>query len=311
VKRILITGGAGFVGSNLAKLLVKEHGWEVTVLDDFFTGTRKNLEGLDLEIVEGSVTDEEKVASCIKNKDIVFHLAARNIIVSTKNPLDDMQTNIRGTYNILSEALKANTPKVLYTSTCSIYGNPRHLPINEDETPSFLNFYSVSKFAGEGYAKTFYEQFNLPVTIVRYSNVFGPNQSPSNPYCGVIGKFIHNALRNEPLQIHGDGEQTRDFTYVEDACKATLLAALDPKAVGDTFNIGTGVECSVNKLAKHIVGLSQSKSEIKHIDKRDIDNIRRRVLNIEKIRYKLRFFPSHTLDDGLKKTIQWYNETKE
>jgi UDP-glucose 4-epimerase len=310
VKRILITGGAGFVGSNLAKLLSKEHGWEVTILDDFFTGTRENLAGLDVEIIEGSVVDESKVASCIKNKDIVFHLAARNIIVSTKNPVDDMQTNIRGTYNILSEALKANTPKVLYTSTCSIYGNPRHLPINEDETPSFLNFYSVSKFAGEGYAKTFYEQFNLPVTIVRYSNVFGPNQSPSNPYCGVIGKFIHNALRNEPLQIHGDGEQTRDFTYVEDACKATLLAALDPKAVGDTFNIGTGVECSVNKLANHVVRLSGSQSQVKHIDKRDIDNIRRRVLNIEKIRYKLRFFPSYTLDDGLKKTIDWYNETK-
>lgn len=309
MKNVLITGGAGFIGSNLARSLVKEYNCNVTILDDFFTGNRDHLIDVNAEVIKGSVAEEDTVAKCIKNKDVVFHLAARNIIASSKNPLDDMQTNIRGTFNVLNESLKAKVEKVVYASTCSIYGNSKHLPINEDDTPSFLNFYSVSKFSGEGYAKTFYEQYNLPVSIVRYSNVYGINQSPANPYCGVIGKFIHNALHNEPLNIHGDGEQTRDFTFVKDACKATIMSALDPKAIGETFNIATGVEVSVNKLAELIVSLTNSSSEIRQIDKRDIDNIRRRVLNIEKIRYKLKFFPSHTLKDGLKKTIDWYKES--
>ncbi len=310
MKNILITGGAGFIGSNLAKLLSKQNEFKISILDDFFTGNREHLKNLDIEIIEGSVTDESLLSKHIKNKEIVFHLAARNIIASSNNPLDDMHTNIRGTYHVLNESLKAKVPNVVYASTCSIYGNPKHLPINEDDTPSFLNFYSVSKYAGEGYAKTFYEQYNLPVSIIRYSNVYGINQSPANPYCGVIGKFIHNALNNEPIYIHGDGEQTRDFTFVEDACQATIMSALDAKAIGDTFNVATGVEVSINHLAEMIIQLTGSSSEIKHIDKRDIDNIRRRVLNIEKIRYKLKFFPLNTLKDGLKKTIDWYKSNR-
>ncbi|MFA4851944.1 MAG: NAD-dependent epimerase/dehydratase family protein [Bacteroidales bacterium] len=307
IKNILITGGAGFIGSNLARILTQEYNFKVTIFDDFFTGSEENIRGLSAEVIKASVLDETALKKHVNNKDIVFHLAARNIIASIKNPLDDMNTNIRGTYNVLTECKIANVKKTVYASTSSIYGNSKQIPINEDETPNFLNFYSVSKYAGEGYTKIFYEQYDLPVCIVRYSNVYGTNQSASNPYCGVVGKFINLALQNKPLEIHGDGEQTRDYTFVDDACRATIHAALDPKSIGDVFNIGTGTETSVNLLSSTIIKLSNSNSKIVHIDKREIDNIRRRVLNIEKIRYKLKFFPVYTLNEGIQKTINWYS----
>jgi UDP-glucose 4-epimerase len=287
MKKVLVTGGAGFIGSNLVRILKQTYGFSVTVIDDLFTGCKENLKGLDVEFIEGTVADSDLLSKHFKGKDLVFHLAARNIIVSMKNPREDMKVNIEGTFNVLEAALHANVGKVVYTSTSSIYGNPRYLPIIEDEPPKFLNFYSVSKFAGESYAKTFYEAHDLPVAVVRYSNVYGYNQLPTNPYCGVIGKFIVKALEGEPLQIHGDGEQSRDFTFVEDACEATIMAGLSPKSVGQDYNIGTGVETSVNALAQNIIALSGSRSELTYIDRRDIDNIRRRVLNVEKIRQQL------------------------
>lgn len=306
MRRVLVTGGAGFVGSNLVGQLVREHGCEVTVLDDFFTGSLAYLEGLDIELIEGNVLDRDAVARSMQGRDTVFHLAARNIIASIEHPREDMAVNIEGTFNVLEEALRADVAKVVYASTSSIYGNPRQIPIGEDELPSFLNFYSVSKFSGESYCRTFYEVHDLPVAIVRYSNVFGENQSPTNPYCGVIGRFIASAMRAEPLLIHGDGEQTRDFTYVADACEATILAGKSPKAVGEVFNVGTGVETSVNALARTIFELLGSQPDIRYVDRRDIDNIRRRVMNVEKLRHHLKFSPSHTLRSGLGKTIEWH-----
>lgn len=309
-KNILVTGGAGFIGSNLVRILLNEHNSNITVIDDLFTGSLNNIEHLEVEFIKGSILDKDLIKKHMKNKDIIIHLAARNIIVSNKNPREDLEVNIIGTFNILETALSNNVEKVVYASTASIYGNPRYLPINEDEPPKFLNFYSVSKFSGENYSKTYYEVHNLPVTVVRYSNVYGYNQSPTNPYCGVIGKFMDNALKNLPLKIHGDGEQTRDFTFVDDACNATIQAALNPKSTGEVYNIGTGIEVSVNNLAELIIKMTSSKSTVEHINRRDIDNIRRRVLNIEKIRHHLKFFPEYPLKDGLNKTIEWFKSTQ-
>ncbi len=311
MKRVLVTGGAGFIGSNLVKMLVLEYNCSVTVIDDLFTGDIKNLEGLDIEFIHGTILDKDLLKKLMKDKDIVYHLAARNIIVSTKNPREDLEVNIVGTFNVLEAALHSNVEKVIYASTSSVYGNPKYLPITEEETPKFLNFYSVSKYAGESYARVFYELYQLPVVVLRYSNVYGYNQTTKNPYCGVVGKFIEWALRNEPIYIHGDGEQTRDFTFVTDACRATILAALNPKSAGEVYNIGTGVETSINSLAELIIMLTNSQSKIVHIDKRDIDNIRRRVLNIEKIRYHLKFYPEFTLKEGLKKTIEWFKKNEQ
>ena len=305
-KPVLVTGGAGFVGSNLVRRLIAE-GSRLTILDDLFTGTPDNLAGLEgrYNLVRGSVTDRDVVTELVSKAKIVFHLAARNIIASTRNPLEDFQTNIGGTLNILLAAREYHTERIVYTSSVSVYGNPKYLPINEDDRISLLTPYAVSKYGGEGYCQAFYESYDLPVAVVRYSNVYGPWQDPGNPYCGVIAKFIEKVKAGLPPEIHGDGQQTRDFTYVEDAVEATLTAALSPKAEGEIINIGTGIETSINSLANIVSGLYGQTCEPVHIDRRDIDNIRRRVVNIEKIRRLLRWTPSTTLRDGLSKTKQW------
>ena len=305
-KKILVTGGAGFVGSNLVRTLINFYDAKLTVLDDLFTGTEEHLKGLNYEFVKGSVEDAELVSRVVTGKDVVFHLAARNIIVSNKNPREDLEVNVVGSFNVYEACLKHSVDRVVYTSTSSIYGNPTSIPVAEDDRKSFLSFYSASKFSGEVYAKAFNEMHNLPITILRYSNVYGVNQSPSNPYCGVIGKFIDMALMNKPLKIHGDGEQTRDFTFIDDAVEATIAAAIYEKGIGEIYNVGTGVETSVNQLAELIVNITESKSVIENIDKRDIDNIRRRVVNIERTRHDLKYQPLTTLKTGLTKTISWY-----
>lgn len=303
---VLVTGGAGFVGSNLVRGLI-DKGAKVTVLDDFFTGKLSNLAGLEgrYELVKGSVTDRDLVTDAVSRAKTVFHLAARNIIASTRNPLEDFQTNIGGTLNILMAAREHHTERVVYTSSVSVYGNPRYLPINEDDRISLLTPYAVSKYGGEGYCQAFYESYDLPVAVVRYSNVYGPWQDPANPYCGVIAKFIDSVKAGLPPEVHGDGQQTRDFTFVEDAVEATLIAAMSPKAEGEVFNVGTGIETSVNLLATLVADLYGRECEPVHIDRRDIDNIRRRVVNIEKIRRLLRWTPSTTLSQGLRRTREW------
>jgi UDP-glucose 4-epimerase len=159
--------------------------------------------------------------------------------------------------------------------------------------------------AGENYCLSFYESYGLPTAVVRYSNVYGTNQSPDNPYCGVISKFFDWAMRGEPLKIHGDGEQTRDFTYVSDAVEATILAGISPKSEGRVYNVSTGIETTVNELARRIIRVCGAHAEPLYIDRRDIDNIRRRVCNIERIRRELRWVPQITLDKGLMLTREW------
>jgi len=307
-KKILVTGGAGFIGSNLTSALVRE-GAEVTVLDDLFTGTVDNIDCLDdINFINGTITDYELVNKLIKKSDIVFNLAVRNIIVSTISPRLDFEVNTGGIFNILQAAKNNGIEKVIYASSASVYGNPRYLPINEDDRISTLSPYAASKMSGENYCTAFYESYNVPVVTVRYSNVYGINQNPDNPYCGVISKFFDKMMNGYSPAIHGDGEQTRDFTYVDDAVEATMLAALNPKAVGEIFNVASGIETSVNDLAQSIGQIMECPFPPVYIDKRDIDNIRRRVLNIEKIRRVLRWTPTVNLKNGLRKTWEWLSE---
>ena len=304
-KKVLVAGGAGFVGSNLVKKL-SEEGALVTVLDDLFTGDYSFIAGLpNTTFVKGSVTDYDLVEDLMKKAHIVFNLAARNIIVATKRPREDFNVNAGGMLNILIAAKKHGIDRIVYTSSASVYGNPRYLPINEDDRINILNPYAASKLSAENYCMAFYESYGVPVTILRYSNVYGINQSPSNPYCGVVSKFFSCVLNGSPPKIHGDGEQTRDFTFVDDAVDATMLAALSSKVVGEILNVGTGKETSVKHLADLIIELSGKDIRPITIDRRDIDNLRRRVLNIEKIRRNLRWIPYITLEEGLYKTYQW------
>ena len=304
-RRVLVTGGAGFVGSNLVDKIVEE-GANVTVLDDLFTGRKENIGHFgEIVFIEGSVTDHDLVARLVKDAEIVFNLAVRNIIVSTVSPLLDFQVNTGGTFNVLSAARNYGVERIVYTSSASVYGNPKYMPINEDDPLRALNPYAASKLAGEMYCAAFYESYGVPVVSLRFSNVYGVNQSPLNPYCGVISKFFDRLMHNQAPYIHGDGEQTRDFTYVSDAVEAALLAALSPKGEGEIFNVASGIETSINRLAKYMVKITGNSASQAYIDKRDIDNIRRRVLNIEKIRRVLRWSPTITLAKGLEMTYDW------
>lgn len=308
-RRILVTGGAGFVGSVLTQRLV-EAGARVTVLDDLFTGSADEVP-TGAELIVGSVTDRELVDRLVAQNRLVFHLAARNIIASTANPRDDFETNIGGTLNVLMAAREHSVDRVVYTSSASVYGNPRSIPINEDDGLASLSPYAVSKLGGENYCAAFYESYGVPTACVRYSNVYGPGQRFENPYSGVVAKFMRDARAGVPLSVHGDGEQTRDYTYVDDAIEATLAAAIRPRAEGEVFNVGTGIETSVNELGRAIGRAIGVEVELNHIDRRDIDNIRRRVVNIEKARRMLRWGPQITLERGLAETARWYAEREE
>lgn len=303
-RRVLVTGGAGFVGSNLVKRLLAL-GARVTVLDDLFTGRLENLPASGFDFVEGSVCDMAVVERLCRANDLVIHAAARNIVVSTKNPREDFETNIGGTLNVLLAARAQRVQRVVYTSSTSVYGNPRYLPINEDDRLSLLTPYAVSKLGGENYCMAFYESYGLRTAAVRYSNIFGPGQDPGNPYCGVVAKFIEALFAGQPPVIHGDGNQTRDFTYVDDAVAATLLALTSDRAIGEVFNVGTGVETRVNELAAALIRIVGVDVTPQRTDRRDVDNIRRRVVNIEKTRRALRWVPEVTLEEGLRRTVEW------
>ena len=302
-RRVLVTGGAGFVGSALVNRLV-EAGARVTVLDNLFTGHADVLP-TSVQLVEDTVEDADVVHRLVSNSSVVFHLAARNIIASTKDPRSDFSTNIGGTLNVLLAARESSIDRVVYTGTTSIYGNPRSIPISEEDGVTPLTPYAVSKLSGEHYALAFYESYGVPTAVVRYSNVYGIGQRPDNPYCGVISKFFVSAYDGKPLQVHGDGQQTRDFTYIDDAVDATMLAAIQPRAEGEVFNIGTGIETSVNQLVALVGEATGRAVTTAHIDRRDIDNIRRRVVSIEKARRMLRWSPQVTMGTGLERTARW------
>jgi UDP-glucose 4-epimerase len=308
-ERVVVTGGAGFIGSTIVLRLLQQ-GACVLVLDNLFTGNNNNLPigHSRLEVVHGSVTDFALVRDVIRDATCVIHEAARNIIVSTSHPEQDYEVNIGGTLNVLMAVRGSRVQRTVYASTSSVYGNARYLPINEDDVTNTLNPYSASKLAGENYCKAFHESYGVSSAIVRYSNVYGPAQRWDNPYCGVVAKFLRAAMSGERLEVYGDGEDTRDYTYIDDAVDATLLVAFSSKADGQVFNIGTGRETTVTQLARMIIGVTGAHVETIRIDRRDIDNIRRRVLNIEKVRRELRWVPRVTLEQGLQKTYKWLLE---
>lgn len=308
-QRVLVTGGLGFCGWNLTLALVEQLECEVTVLDDCSNASLPTAPPAGVEIVVGDVREPATFGPLLRTHPWVFHLACRTILTASTDPESDLSVNALSTLRML-EFLRRERPagfqRFLYTSSTSIYGNCRHLPADELDPPNILNHYAATKLLGEEYAQLYHMTYDVPTVCVRYSNVYGPGQTTRNPYCGVIGKFIDAGLAGAPLTIHGDGEQTRDYTYVDDAIAATILAAASPRAIGDVFNIGTGVETSVNSLAAHVNTMAGGVLTIDHLDRRDIDNIRRRVLSPEKIRTTLGWQPQVLLRDGLARAWRYY-----
>lgn len=306
-QKVLVTGGLGFCGLNLSRYLAEDLGCRVTILDDCSNSSAEAARTVDgATLVVGDVRDEPTFAPLLRDHPWIFHLACRTILTCGNEPEADAEVNAISTLRML-EFLRRERPaglrSFLYTSSTSIYGNCRHLPTDELDPPNILNHYAATKLLGEHYTLLYHTAYRLPTVCVRYSNVYGPGQTPRNPYCGVIGKFIDAALDGRPMTIHGDGEQTRDYTYVRDAIEGTVLAAVSPQGVGDVFNIGTGVETSVNQLADEVHRLTGGITPTEYVDRRDIDNIRRRALSPEKIRLRLGWAPQTRIRDGLRRTV--------
>ncbi|MBI2215836.1 MAG: SDR family NAD(P)-dependent oxidoreductase, partial [Candidatus Rokubacteria bacterium] len=250
METLLITGGAGFIGSHLADRLLAD-GARVRVLDNFSSGIRANLDaaaraGDRLEVVEGDIRDPATMERVTRGVSIVFHQAAmRSVPRSVADPLGTNEHNVTGTLNVLEAARHAGVRRVVYASSSSVYGDRPDLPKREDQPPSPVSPYAVSKAAGEQYARVWARLYGVETVGLRYFNVFGPRQDPTSEYAVVLPRFIRWALRNEPLEVHGDGEQSRDFTYIDNVVDANVLAGRAEGASGEVFNVGCGDRISL------------------------------------------------------------------
>lgn len=307
-KRIAITGGCGFIGSNLAYALSKDN--EVVILDDISTGSLENIQELIknelITLIKGSITDLELLKGTFEGADYVFHLAAiPSVEVSIKKPALTTEVNLKGTMNVLIASMEKGVKKMIYASSAAVYGNTPNIPITEDMQTSPESPYGAQKLGGEHYCRVFHEIFDISTTSLRYFNVYGPNQDPGSHYSPVIPKFISNIQKNIPPTIFGDGEQTRDFIFVEDIVYANILAAQNKASDGMSINIACGKETSINDLASKIIELSGKEIEIVHTDARQ-GEIRHSLADIYKAKEVLNFEPKSSFSEGLEKTMEFF-----
>jgi UDP-N-acetylglucosamine/UDP-N-acetyl-alpha-D-glucosaminouronate 4-epimerase len=300
--RVLVTGGAGFIGSNLVRALL-ERGDSVRVLDNFSTGNRANLEGLDTEIVEGELRSYERVHNAVRGVEVVYHLGALGSVPrSVQDPLTSSAVNVEGTLNVLLAARDEGVRRVVFSSSTSVYGTSREMPTTESSPPDPISPYGVAKLAAERYCMAFsrvYEPFET--VVLRYFNVFGPRQSPSSQYAAVIPLFITAIAAGEQIAIHGDGEQSRDFTYVDNVVDATIRAAKADGASGRAFNVAGGAPASVNHVAATI-GAILGKPVDARFEPPRAGDIRDSWADLGAARAVLGYEPSVSLEDGLRRT---------
>jgi nucleoside-diphosphate-sugar epimerase len=302
--RVLVTGGAGFIGSNLVRALL-ERGDEVRVLDNFSTGSRVNLEGLEVEIVEGELRSYERVHNAVRGTEIVYHLGALGSVPrSVQDPLTSSAVNVEGTLNVLLAARDESIRRVVFSSSTSVYGSSRSLPTREDSPPDPISPYGVAKLAAERYCIAFsrvYEAFET--VVLRYFNVFGPRQSPFSQYAAVVPLFITAIAAGRPVTINGDGEQSRDFTYMANVVDATIAAAGASGASGRIFNVAAGAPASVNHLADAI-GEILAKPVEKVFGPPRPGDIRDSWADLSAAREVLGYEPTVSLDEGLRLTAE-------
>ncbi len=305
----LVTGGAGFIGSHLARRLV-EQGREVRVLDNLATGFPDNLADIrgSLEFIEGNIQDSVTMSRAVKGVDYVFHLAALpSVQRSIQYPLESESVNALGTLQVLESARKAKVRRLIYASSSSAYGNTPTLPKREDQTPNPLSPYAISKLTGERYCQIYYNLHGLETVCLRYFNVFGPRQDPDSPYAAVIPLFIRALLNGLEPVVFGNGEQTRDFTFVSNAVDANLCAASAEGAPGMVFNVACQQRTSLNELLRTIGNICNISPQAKYSDPRPGD-VLDSMADITLARKILGYTPAITLAEGLKKTCEWYRE---
>jgi UDP-glucose 4-epimerase len=302
---VFVTGGAGFIGSNLVHALL-ERGDEVRVLDNFSTGNRANLEGLDLEIVEGELRSYERVHNAVRGMELVYHLGALGSVPrSVQDPLTSSAVNVEGTLNVLLAARDENVRRVVFSSSTSVYGSTRRLPTTEGTPTDPISPYGVAKLAAERYCVSFSRVYeSLESVVLRYLNVFGPRQSPVSQYAGVVPRFVTAIDAGEPIDVYGDGEQSRDFTFVGNIVNATILAGDAEGASGEIFNVAAGAPASVNEIADLIGGILGKPVERRHRERRAGD-IRDSWADLSKAERVLGYRPETALADGLRQTIAY------
>jgi len=305
---VLVTGGNGAVGINLVNRLL-DFGAKVIVLDDFSQSKKTNLNfSKNLTIIKGNITNTKILEKAFSKKiNYVFHLAARFANeLSIKDPLEDLHVNVQGTLQVLLYASKQKLKRFVYSSSSSLYGNQKSI-INEKTVPNPSTPYAVSKLTGEYYCKAMHELYGLDYTILRLSNSYGPFDPPGK-YRNVIPNFLQSALLNKDIIITGTGNETRDFTYINDTVKGILLAASSKNGKNEIFNLGTGKETSIKEIANLIINISNSKSKIVFKPQRSFDHINKRRMNISKARKLIGYNPTINVKDGLIKTHKWFLE---
>jgi UDP-glucose 4-epimerase len=308
----LVTGGAGFIGSHLTAALA-ETGARVRVIDDLSTGYRENLEEIngDVDFIQASLADEARTRRALEDVEVVFHQAAiPSVPRSVENPVETHVASVDATFSLLLAARDCRVRRFVYAASSSAYGDQPELPKREDMRPEPLSPYAVAKLVGEYYCQTFTRVYGLETVSLRYFNVFGPRQDPSSQYSGVISRFISALLSGERPTIYGDGEQSRDFTYVSNVIDANLRAAESSQAVGRVINIATGDRVTLNGLLgvlKNLTGCSETQADYVAPRKGDV---RDSLADISLARSLLSYEPHIDLEDGLRRTIDWWKGSR-
>ena len=309
-KNCLVTGGAGFIGSNLSRFLAN-NGANVTVIDNFSTGRKSNtldFEGLGIKLIEADISEQKQTSKYFTETDFVFHQAAvPSVPRSIAEPWLTNNSNVNGTLAVLENCRLNNVEKLVYAASSSAYGDTEVLPKEVSMNPSPLSPYAVQKLSGEMYCKTYFDNFGLRITSLRYFNVYGPYQDPNSEYSAVIPIFIKKALANEPIIIFGDGTTSRDFTYIEDVIQANLRAALSTKSDGHVVNVAYGEKFTLTELANKIIDNIGSNSSIEYSDFRKGD-VLHSLADLSATKSLIDYEPEFDLSAGLSKTIDFYKE---
>jgi UDP-N-acetylglucosamine/UDP-N-acetyl-alpha-D-glucosaminouronate 4-epimerase len=306
----LVTGGAGFIGSHLAARLLAE-GATARVLDNFSSGSLANLPVAEasagrLEIIRGDIRDLAAVERAAAGVTAIFHQAAmRSVPRSVADPLGANDNNVTGTLQVFEAARRTGVRRVVYASSSSVYGDRPELPKREDQAPAPISPYAVSKVAGEQYGQVWHRLYGVETVGLRYFNVFGPRQDPTSEYAAVIPKFILWALRNEPLEVHGDGRQSRDFTYIDNVVDANLLAARAPDVGGHVFNVGCGERTSLLEIAERLEKILGRPIARRHAPSRAGD-VPHTLADVGKGKRLLGYTPLVGFDEGLARTVQYF-----